>query len=170
MGKQPTLGSLRLFWAQQLLTLVLLGAAVHIQNGDAATRPDALDDHGLVLTGLAVILVVIGLVLRIRKAGAHALPFLVHRADTVWGQALRLDQKDSIKSEALYLYKTATILGTACAELAVLCGCALALTSKMTALYWPFAGVCGAVILWQLPNRQSLDAICRALEQKKRSV
>ena len=169
MKKQPTMQFLRILWAQQIFTLAILGVVVHIQNGDQAANTEAVSSYGLFFTGFALVLIVGGLVFRGIKAGTHALPLLMNRADTEWGEELDASTKDAIKAEALLLYRTATIIGTACAEAAALCGFALAFMSKMTVLFLPFAGAAGAIILWQLPNQASLDAICAALEKKKRS-
>ena len=167
MRKQPTVGSLRLFWAQQIVTLIILGAVVHVQNGNAPAQPDAMSQYGWFMVGLAVMLIAGGLFFRVAKAGTHALPFLISRSDVVWGEGWNADQREAIKHEAMLRYKTATIMGTACAESAALCGFVLAFMSKMTAIYLPFAGAAAAVILWQLPNQQSLDAICASLSKKK---
>ena len=167
MRKQPTLGSLRLFWAQQIVTLIILGAVVHFKNGNAPAQSDAIDQYGLFLVGMAVMLIAGGLFFRVAKAGTHALPFLISRSDAVWGEGCNAEQREAIKNEGMLVYKTVTIMGTAFAESAALCGLALAFMSKMTTIYLPFAGASAAVILWQFPNQQSLDAINASLFQKK---
>ena len=169
MQKKLSLGFLRFFWVQQMLTLVLLGGIVYIQIGDATVNPEAIRQYGVFLSVFAVLLLAGGLVFRRIKLGVHALPLVMNRTDSTWSEGLTEQQKEAIKDEALLLYKTATIMGTATAEAAAICGIALAFMSKMTVLYLPFAGAAGAVILWQLPNQTSLDAICGALVQQKKS-
>jgi len=150
-----------------MVSLPVFGGIAYIMLAEKPAKTDDQLMAGLIFSGLALALVVVGLVVRTVKAGTHALPLLMERQDSSWQDGLTAEQIDQIKQEAMLAYKTATIMGTACAEAAALCGLALALLTNMAVLYLPFGGAAAAVILWQVPNQASLDAISRALVKKK---
>ena len=164
------MGVLLFIWAQQLFTLGIFGAVAIFQNANAPVDTEAISSYGLIFTALAVVFMLGGLAVRSLKGGTHALPLLFSRSDTVWGQGLSAEEKAAVNEEAMHLYKTATIIGTAGAEAAAVCGLVLALMTKMTMLYVPFAGAAGAMLLWQIPNQASLNAVCAALEKKRHSA